>query len=100
MTRPDQQPRGAATATYHCKGCGDPFRARTADRKRGWARYCSKSCKAKVQTAKTGRGAKERIQLANGGYLAGAAEYDRHGEKVGEQLGPADMSSEALGQWS
>lgn len=34
---------------YKCKNCGDPFSAREADRKRGWARYCSKSCKAKLQ---------------------------------------------------
>jgi len=39
---------------YKCKRCGDPFSAREADRKRGWARYCSKSCKAIVQTRKTG----------------------------------------------
>lgn len=43
-----------ATATYRCKNCGDPFTARTADRKRGWARYCSKSCKAREQTRRTG----------------------------------------------
>lgn len=45
----------AATATYKCKCCGDPFTARTADRERGWARYCSKSCKAKKQEARTGQ---------------------------------------------
>lgn len=45
----------AATATYKCKCCGDPFTARTADRARGWARYCSKSCKAKKQESRTGQ---------------------------------------------
>jgi hypothetical protein len=45
----------AATATYKCVKCGNPFTARTADRKRGWARYCSKSCKAVKQEAKTGQ---------------------------------------------
>lgn len=44
-----------ATATYKCAGCGDPFVARTADRKRGWARFCSKSCKARKQEARTGQ---------------------------------------------
>lgn len=44
----------AASATYNCKRCGDPFTARTADRKRGWARFCSKSCKAIRQTQTTG----------------------------------------------
>lgn len=43
-----------ATETYKCARCGDPFRARTADRKRGWARFCSKSCKAIRQTQRTG----------------------------------------------
>ena len=38
------------TATYKCKCCGSPFEARTADRARGWARFCSKSCKAVKQS--------------------------------------------------
>ena len=33
-----------------CKQCKQPFMARVADRKRGWGRFCSKSCKAKKQT--------------------------------------------------
>lgn len=41
-------------ATYRCKCCGQPFTARTADRKRGWARFCSKRCKAIRQTQQTG----------------------------------------------
>lgn len=41
---------------YKCKQCREPFSAREADRKRGWALYCSKSCKAKRQTKMTGRG--------------------------------------------
>lgn len=44
-----------ATATYKCGHCGGPFTARTADRKRGWARFCSKSCKARRQEALTGQ---------------------------------------------
>lgn len=40
-----------------CARCGDPFMARVADRKRGWGRFCSKSCKAIRQTQVTGRGA-------------------------------------------
>jgi hypothetical protein len=39
---------------YQCKNCRDSFSAREADRKRGWARYCSKSCKAIAQTKRTG----------------------------------------------
>lgn len=32
-----------------CKNCGGGFVAKKADRKRGWAKYCSKSCKAQAQ---------------------------------------------------
>ena len=42
-------------AVYLCLNCGDPFTARTADRKRGWARFCSKSCKAVKQEKRTGQ---------------------------------------------
>ena len=31
---------------YQCKNCGGGFFARKADRKRNWAKYCDKSCKA------------------------------------------------------
>ncbi len=48
------EPRGAKE-TYRCARCGDPFIARTADRKRGWARFCSKSCKAIKQEQRTGQ---------------------------------------------
>lgn len=37
-----------------CKNCKQPFMAREADVKRGWAKFCSKSCKAKEQTRRTG----------------------------------------------
>lgn len=45
----------ASMAEYKCKCCGQPFMARTADRARGWARFCSKRCKAVKQEARTGR---------------------------------------------
>ena len=32
-----------------CKQCKSLFIARVADRKRGWGKFCSKSCKAKKQ---------------------------------------------------
>lgn len=47
-------PRGA-TAVYRCKCCRQEFTARVADRERGWALFCSKSCKAKRQEASTGQ---------------------------------------------
>jgi hypothetical protein len=34
------------TIEVTCKCCPDKFIARAADRKRGWARFCSKSCAA------------------------------------------------------
>jgi len=34
--------------------CGEKFMARAADVKRGWGKFCSKSCKAKVQEKRTG----------------------------------------------
>lgn len=52
----------AHTATYHCACCGNKFVARVADRNRGWARFCSKSCKAIKQTQRTGRRAKSRTR--------------------------------------
>lgn len=39
----------------HNKKCGKTFMARSADVKRGWARFCSKSCKAYVQESRTGQ---------------------------------------------
>lgn len=48
------KPRGAM-GTYECLCCGRPFQARKADRKRGWARYCSKRCKAIKQERRTGQ---------------------------------------------
>lgn len=38
-----------------CANCGDKFLARKADVKRGWGRFCSKSCKATRQEKKTGQ---------------------------------------------
>lgn len=43
-----------STKQYKCACCGALFTARTADRARGWARFCSKSCKAKKQARTTG----------------------------------------------
>lgn len=45
-----------ATAEFECANCRRLFTARVADRNRGWARFCGKSCKAQEQTRRTGRG--------------------------------------------
>ena len=47
----NKQTRGAKVEVS-CKCCGEKFMARVADRKRGWAKFCSKSCKAKIQHIK------------------------------------------------
>jgi hypothetical protein len=61
-----------AVAEYRCDCCGNPFTARVADRKRGWARFCSKSCKATKQT-QAGRTAPD---------LGWRAEYLRYADTV------------------
>ena len=44
-----------------CKRCGGPFKTKASNVKRGWGLYCSKSCKADVQTWKeNGRWRKAR----------------------------------------
>jgi len=43
-----------AKVEVECR-CGCKFMARVADRNRGWARFCSKSCKAKEQEKRTGQ---------------------------------------------
>lgn len=50
----ETQQRGTKE-TYKCARCGNPFIARVADRKRGWARFCSKSCKAIKQEPRAGQ---------------------------------------------
>jgi len=40
----------AAMVEVECKRCKRLFVARVADRKRGWGKFCSKSCKAIKQT--------------------------------------------------
>jgi hypothetical protein len=63
----------AATETYKCKNCGSLFTARVADRKRGWAKYCSKSCKAIKQEKRTGQ---------YKSFLAGTARRKESGEEL------------------
>ncbi len=92
------------------KGCGKAFKARSADRARGWGRFCSKSCKA-VKQARTGQyaallsknnswiddnGNRCHRFSGSGGSLVvcqdamtgefSREEFDRHGESRGFQL--------------
>ena len=47
--------RGSKVEVLCACGCGKKFMARVADRKRGWGRFFSKSCKAKYQERHTGQ---------------------------------------------
>ena len=49
-------------------GCGVKKQVREADRKRGWGKYASKSCKARAQERRTGQ---HRAPL-NRGHRSGA----------------------------
>lgn len=42
-----------ANITVNCAWCKNPFQARSADIKRGWGKFCSKSCKACNQESRT-----------------------------------------------
>jgi len=44
-------------------GCGRKKKVRTADIKRGWGKYYSKSCKAKAQTKRTGKGKPKKVKF-------------------------------------
>lgn len=43
-----------------CQWCKAPFTARVADVKRGWAKFCSKSCKASEQEKRTHQNANHK----------------------------------------
>lgn len=62
-----------------CKSCGDPFKAREVDVKRGWGLFCSKSCKAIKQEKRTGQ---YRNLLASGSdrYDDDDQSWDAHKE--------------------
>jgi hypothetical protein len=80
-----------STATYKCQRCGSAFTARTADRKRGWARFCSKSCKAVKQTQRNGyspsnyrgSGVARETYLHYAREYGGTPQFDNRGEYVG-----------------
>lgn len=84
------------------RSCGATFIARTADRKRGWARFCSKSCKAVQQERRTGQHAmRQRVMDANGGKtpgdfareFGGIPQFDRHGRYEGFLAGGFDNTA-------
>jgi len=63
--------------------CGAEFRARSADVARGWGKFCSKSCKAREQEARTGQNAAYERRLRSGGGGWGAV-FDSSGQSATE----------------
>lgn len=82
--------------TVKCKCCRQPFEARVADRRRGWGKFCSKSCKAKRQEARTGQHAAhvsaETFQHYQREY-GGQPVFNRRGEYEGFLSGPFDNTA-------
>lgn len=62
-----------------CAWCKGPFLARAADVKRGWGKFCSKSCKASRQEKRTGQyraiSEEERGEFSNA-HLFSNEEHD------------------------
>lgn len=77
-----------------CECCGIEIRVRAADVKRGWGKFCSKSCKAKVQEKRNGQHA---------AYLQGRGVSNLHPERLRDYHEFDDaahpFSTEALAQW-
>jgi hypothetical protein len=85
-----------------CKCCKKPIQVRLSDHRRGWGKYCSKSCKAKKQAQITGivepdyraRG-RSVNQMKNGRYARskiGGQAIERHWD--GTELFYANFSNE------
>ncbi len=94
-----------ATVEVNCQCCKTPFTARVADRKRGWAKFCSKSCKAIKQEQRTGQNAKfhrrQRTNFRGSGVsrekfmryasdFGGTPQFSRSGEYEGFTCGAFD----------
>lgn len=50
MTMQTTKPIKSGVVMRKCKRCGIVFPAKKADVKRGWGKFCNKSCKAIKQT--------------------------------------------------
>lgn len=95
----------AATATYKCKCCGEPFVARTADRKRGWAKFCSKKCKAVRQSARIGNpvtnyrgsGVDRETYVHHAHKHGGVPHFDGRGGYIGSSFNEAELAGGGYG---
>lgn len=68
-----------------CENCGKKIRVRKADVKRGWGRFCSKSCKALEQEGRTGQYA-DLIKNGRGGQKGGVLSILSAGTNCGRSL--------------
>lgn len=58
------KPKRGSLVKKNCECCKNEFTARLADHLRGWARFCSRACKARHQAANAPARA-EPIDLTN-----------------------------------
>jgi len=80
------------TGEFNCANpkCNKKFTARLADRKRGWARFCSKSCAWTKNLANTPSHKKSLDRLVS-------SYHDSRDDFYEADYHP--FSSESLGQW-
>jgi hypothetical protein len=86
--------------------CGTVFEARTADVKRGWGKFCSKSCKATQQVKRLGSGSYYNYRnsgvdrdtyLADKREFGGTPQYSRSGHYEGFTMSPEELASGGYG---
>jgi hypothetical protein len=98
----------ASMITVNCQRCKQPFEARVADRKRGWAKFCSKSCKAIRQTQRTGNaGPNDRNYRGSGvdretyqhyaNEYGGVPQFSRSGNYEGMVMSQGDLAAGGYG---
>ncbi len=73
----------AAMIKVKCKCCPDEFMARVADRKRGWAQFCSKSCAAYWKSYGKRRG-HQSVEMRESARIRNDLERSQHKESRGE----------------
>jgi hypothetical protein len=82
----------ANMVTICCAWCNNPKTVRAADVARGWAKFCSKACKAKEQEARTGqysallRNGIQPVYTATGGLRRGEMAVIVAVENVGRSV--------------
>lgn len=64
-------------AIYNCKNCNKKFTGKTADRKRGWAQFCSKSCASRLRKSKYENDHNKLIRLDRNNDLFDLAILDK-----------------------